>query len=89
MTYIKRLFLAISAIISVWPQSSLATYDQFCAGFQHGYATGYKQAKQTTIEPLAPTCPLQPLRGFGDPESDWEFGYTIGYKKGLTAGQGY
>ena len=57
----------------------------FCDGFKRGYIAGYKQAKGTSLPPLPPLCPLKPLKGFGDPESDYEFGYTIGFKKGLTA----
>jgi hypothetical protein len=58
----------------------------FCDGFQRGYIVGYKQAKGVSLPPLPPLCPLKPLKGFGDPASDYEFGYTIGFKKGLAAG---
>jgi len=47
--------------------------------------SGYKQAKGTSLSPLVPLCPLKPLKGFGDPKSDFEFGYTIGFKKGMAA----
>lgn len=66
---------------------SMAVYaSEFCEGFQAGYITGYKQAKETSLTPLIPLCPLQPLKGFGDPESDYEHGYTIGFKKGMAEG---
>jgi len=60
---------------------------EFCDGFEAGYKTGYKEAKRTSLNPLTPLCPLQPLKGFGDPASDFEHGYVIGYKKGLAAGR--
>ncbi|MGA9855093.1 MAG: hypothetical protein WBR29_07450 [Gammaproteobacteria bacterium] len=57
----------------------------FCDGYQRGYITGYKQASGSSLDPLPPLCPFEPLRTFGDPESDFEFGYTIGYRAGLEA----
>ena len=59
----------------------------FCDGFYAGYSTGYKQAKGNGLEPLRPLCPLQPLKGLGDPKSDFEHGYTIGYSRGTAAGR--
>ena len=64
----------------------VAFASDFCNGFEQGYITGYKQAKRTSLAPLVPLCPLQPLKGFGDPESDFEHGYTIGFKKGMVDG---
>ena len=66
--------------------ASVAFASDFCDGFEQGYITGYKQAKGTSLAPLVPLCPLQPLKGFGDPESDFEHGYTIGFKKGMVDG---
>ncbi len=60
--------------------------DQFCDGFERGYITGYKQASNSSLDPLVPLCPLEPLKGFGDPPSDFEFGYTIGFRQGVAAG---
>ena len=57
---------------------------EFCAGFKQGYVSGYKQAKNTSMTPMVPMCPMQP-KGFGDPQSDMEHGYTIGYRKGTSA----
>ena len=62
-----------------------ASTAQFCSGFQSGYEAGYKKVKNTTLKPLPPLCPLQPLKGFGDPDSDWEHGYQIGFLKGLNS----
>ena len=62
--------------------SSVALASEFCDGFEQGYKTGYKQAKGTSLNPLVPLCPLQPLKKLSDPKSDFEHGYTIGFKKG-------
>lgn len=66
--------------------STKAFASDFCAGFEQGYITGYKQAKGISLDPLTPLCPLQPLKSFGDPKSDFEHGYTIGYRQGLAKG---
>lgn len=58
--------------------------DDFCDGFEKGYVTGYKQARNTSLDPLTPVCPLQPLKRMSDPESDFEHGYLIGLRKGLS-----
>lgn len=63
-----------------------AAATEFCDGYKQGYVTGYKQAAQTSLSPLTPLCPLKPLKGFGDPNSDFEFGYTIGFKDGTAEG---
>ena len=75
---ILTIFFAISFAVS-------ASNAQFCTGFQSGYSAGYKKANNTTLPPLPPLCPLQPLKGFGDPDSDWEHGYQIGFLKGLSS----
>lgn len=56
----------------------------FCDGFKQGYISGYKQAANTNLLPLAPLCPIQPLKGFGSPSSDYEHGYLIGVQKGTA-----
>jgi len=66
--------------------ASVAFASDFCDGFEQGYITGHKQAKGTSLSPLVPLCPLQPLKGFSDPKSDFEHGYTIGFKKGTVDG---
>ena len=63
-----------------------ALADAFCDGFELGYITGYKQASGSSLDPLPPLCPLQPLKKLSDPESDFEHGYTIGFRKGLIEG---
>jgi hypothetical protein len=79
-----KLSILTAIFLSIFSVSVHAS--QFCDGFAAGYITGYKQAKGTSLAPLVPLCPLQPLKGFGDPESDYEHGYTIGFKNGMTAG---
>ena len=76
--------IIIAVFLSLFSASVYAS--QFCSGFESGYITGYKQAKGTSLNPLVPLCPLQPLKGFGDPESDFEHGYTIGFRLGIAAG---
>ena len=78
----KSFFTAI--FLALFSVSAFAS--QFCDGFAQGYVTGYKQAKGTGLAPLVPLCPLQPLKGFGDPKSDFEHGYTIGIRQGMADG---
>ena len=73
-------------LIFLFLLSSAVMASDFCEGFKQGYITGYKQKQGTSLTPLTPLCPMQPLKGFGDPKSDFEHGYTIGYRKGMTAG---
>ena len=80
----KAIFVA--AIISIATASSAFASD-FCAGFERGYATGYKQASGSSLDPLTPLCPLQPLKSLNDPDSDFEHGYLIGLQKGLMEGR--
>ena len=60
---------------------------EFCAGFERGYITGYKQASGSSFDPFVPFCPFQPFKGFNDPESDFEHGYIIGYEQGVREGR--
>lgn len=89
----KRARSAILAAVYAfgWPGVIRAQYtpNQFCAGFERGYATAYKQASGWSIDPLPPLCPLEPLKNLSDPPSDYEFGYTIGYRQGFRAGSGH
>jgi hypothetical protein len=51
-------------------------------GFKNGFITGYKSTKNTGMNPMVPFCPMKPMKGFGDPQSDYEHGYIIGFKQG-------
>lgn len=78
----KKIMMAVF----LFSASSHAYADQFCDGFKEGYKSGYKQAKNSGLDPLTPICPLKPLKGLSDPKSDYEFGYTVGYRKGAEDG---
>lgn len=78
----KILFSFFLILFSI---SSAYANTQFCEGFKAGYSTSYKQKKNTTFEPFPPMCPFQPMKKWGDPKSDFEHGYTLGYQKGMTA----
>tara|TARA_B100001057_G_C22512951_1_gene818674 strand:+ start:55 stop:300 length:246 start_codon:yes stop_codon:yes gene_type:complete len=79
----KKILLTIFLLL--FSISTAHAYSQFCNGFKAEYAVGYKQKKKTNINPIPPICPIQPIKGYGDPPSDYEHGYTLGYQKGLTA----
>ncbi|HBA1634298.1 hypothetical protein OQJ02_05050 [Legionella sp. PATHC032] len=79
----KSISLSALFLLSIFITNN-AIADDFCEGFEQGYKTGYKEANDSTIDPLVPLCPLEPLKKLSDPVSDYEFGYTIGYKKGLS-----
>ena len=66
--------------------ASTADASQFCAGFEHGFASGHMQASGSSLPPLSPLCPLQPLKRLNDPDSDYEHGYIIGLNKGYQKG---
>jgi hypothetical protein len=68
----KKLILIILSSVFIYSLASAGNYE-------------YKQAKNTSMTPMVPFCPMQPMKGFGDPQSDMEHGYTIGYRKGITA----
>ena len=78
----KKIISAL--LLSVFSVSAFAS--EFCDGFKQGYITGHKQSSGSSLKPLTPHCPLKPLKGLGDPKSDYEFGYTIGYRKGISEG---
>ena len=42
-------------------------------------------AKNTNIEPIVPFCPIKPIKSFGDPADDFEWGYIEGIKAGGRA----
>jgi hypothetical protein len=76
----------ISVILFTSLLPAVAFASEFCDGFEEGYKTGYKQAKQSGMDPMVPMCPMQPMKGFGDPPSDFEHGYTVGFRKGVAEG---
>ena len=82
----KRSYKRFIALLLLLTMVSVAFASDFCDGFEQGYITGYKQAKGTSMEPMAAMCPMQPMKGFGDPKSDFEHGYTIGLRKGTADG---
>ena len=63
-----------------------ASATQFCDGFQAGYMAAKKQQRNSALVGMAPMCPMMPMRGFGDPQGDFEFGYTIGFRRALMGG---
>lgn len=79
--------LLLTTILALAVSSSAAYASQFCDGFNAGYITGYKQSSGSSFDPFTPFCPFQPLKGFNDPDSDFEHGYIIGYEQGLSAGR--
>ena len=83
MGILNKLFFIL--IISIFSVSS-AFADDFCKGFEKGYITGYKQSSGSSFDPFTPFCPFQPMKGFNDPESDFEHGYIIGLGKGMQEG---
>jgi hypothetical protein len=60
---------------------------EFCNGFERGYIAGYKQSSGSAYDPYAPYCPFQPYKTASDPKSDYEHGYTIGYREGMSEGR--
>ena len=65
--------------------SGTAFANEWCSGWQRGYVTGYMNAKNTNIKPIVPFCPIKPIKGYGDPSSDYEWGYVEGIKAGARA----
>ncbi|MDN7125082.1 hypothetical protein J6I90_09340 [Pseudidiomarina sp. 1APP75-32.1] len=80
----KFLYFTLVAVLLVFVSEVYASTAQFCAGFERGYVAGYQQANNTNLTPFVPVCPIQPLKGFGDPESDFEHGYQIGFTRGMN-----
>ena len=75
----------ITGLLMVTSTSAFAQ-SEFCQGFEGGYVTGYKQASGSSLDPLIPFCPLQPLKRLNDPETDYEHGYLMGLKEGFRRG---
>lgn len=79
----KNLAIGVALSLGV---VGVATASEFCDGYKTGFTTGYKQSANSSLTPLTPLCPLKPLKQFGDPKSDFEFGYTLGFKHGMVEG---
>ena len=75
-----KLFLGILILGLFWCSVGFAS--EFCDGFKRGYIVGYKRAHNTSYDPFVPFCPYQPYKKSGDPQSDYEHGYVIGFQKG-------
>jgi len=60
-------------------------YGNFCNGYKKGFLTSYKQKKNINWYVAPPVCPMKPWKKQGDPRSDYEFGYTLGYQHGWQA----
>ena len=60
--------------------------DDFCRGFERGYIPWYKRVSGSSIDPITPICPIEPIKRFNDPPSDFEHGYIIGVEQGFSAG---
>ena len=84
-----RIGARIVVFMALWASCApiKASADEFCDGFERGYATGYKQASGSSLDPLPVICPLKPLKKFNDPPSDFEFGYLLGLAHGQAAGR--
>jgi hypothetical protein len=52
-TILLRAVTAIAILTAVAPASA----DDFCNGFERGYATGYRRASGSALDPLTPLCP--------------------------------
>lgn len=78
--FLKNVCLFVFLFLS--PLTVLAS--DFCDGFQRGFKVGYKRTSGVSLDPLPPLCPLQPLKGLSDPQSDYEHGYIIGMEEGMV-----
>ncbi len=77
--------VAVAGLVAVTVGPADAGPAEFCDGFEAGYVAGYKREKNTPVPPIPPPCPVQPVKRLGDPQSDFEYGYAIGYGKGTAA----
>lgn len=81
-----KVHAVLAVLLLALAAPAAAGYREFCDGFKAGYVSGYKQATGRSIDPIPPVCPVQPVKRLSDPASDFEHGYTIGYRKGLGDG---
>jgi len=82
MSYHEGMKKVFSIIFFTLLFSTSVLASEFCVGFERGYKAGYKKANNTSFDPFVPFCPFQPFKKYGDPQSDYEHGYIIGYDKG-------
>ena len=78
--------LSLLFVVLLIANPLFASDGQFCAGFERGYAAGYKRASGSSLDPLTPLCPLQPLKQLNDPDSEYEQGYILGLEQGMAEG---
>lgn len=52
--------------------------NDFDQGYIDGYKRKYMRENNTNVEPIEPLVPIQSIKGFGDPDSDYEHGYLEG-----------
>ena len=82
---IAMFLVALAGLVAVTVSTVDAGPAEFCNGFEAGYAAGYKRARNTSLAPIPPLCPIQPVKRPGDPQSDFEHGYAVGYEKATKA----
>jgi len=79
-----RTFSLVFVVLAFSLGAALA--DEFCDGFSRGYASGFKRAAGSTIDPIPPICPFAPPKSLDDPVSDFDRGQKLGLEKGLQDG---
>ena len=82
---VAMFLVALAGLVAVTAIPADAGPAEFCNGFEAGYVAGYMRAKNTSLAPISPVCPIQPVKRPGDPQSDFEHGYAIGYEKAMMA----
>ena len=78
-------FLGIIILGLLLSGTAFAFGGEWCVGWKRGYVAGYMNAKNTNIKPIVPFCPIKPIKSFGDPADDFEWGYIEGIKAGGRA----
>ena len=59
---LKSLLLLVAALSAAAMMGLATAKSQFCAGFEHGFVTGYKQAKRTSSTHSFPFAPFSRLK---------------------------
>ncbi len=78
-TYFKKIS-AVLIVISLGMISASA--DDYCDGYEQGYQDGYKEMIRSSLDPMVPSCTLQPISQFDQPEKNYRDGYNQGHKEG-------